>query len=971
MNEENTDHYVGDGMETMSELSLESSRSSVGFSTARQSVGASSASSRSKVSTSNNSVKEYWNTKPLPYAPPETFTFFKGPQPPSLQSAGGSRIQLDPIGAAGVRGSIGSPPVPSKKKNKISKSDLLKPLSAGVADESDQKYELSHLTESKQIRLLKNLLDYVRFYTGHVNHHYRLDDVEFLIEHPIYIPIEQTQDDKTAEGLVLTLLRQFQVGKLKPLQWFDILTNWKKGFQQVMTYEEFSIGLNRYCDEKELPLWEEEDLQMLFCYFLRSDDFLDQREVPSIRRHDFKIGFKKLHLSHRRKVWLNHQAKIIHKMRRFLRALRCSFRDFSVEYVMVQRHERQKREQQQRQQQKLLAPKANKQSLLAKSLARPYLKQPSGEGHEDEDDDSDDASVNSNATSQRGGMRRFHGNHKQKQRTRFSDQSEPRIGEPGYVYTAVKLQDKSLAGSLHQKKTIAELASAALVRHCMVLPQLEATLSCIVCDFLIYLRTKNRDRVLRDYYQQRDGSRSSTALSAEAVSRQGHAAGHGGLTGHDDDRSVSSLQSMGSLLHGDFDDNMSAGSLFSHASSHSGHASSSHATATSHAPPPHHSPLHPSPLTIPAPPAHEFVPISPMMAMLAKKASSKRLSVIADVDETTTDDAAAAAASRTATAGHSDSVSPLQDPSGESSPEPFHGAAARRSFDMIDDYYFSTDAAAMAPAPESPTMLASSSSRPDSSASAPGPLRSQLSGVPTLSRRNSSKALLQRQASTSSMPGVLMRMDSAQLAAVATATAFGMMPPLPQDGGDGPRDDQNLLSAVLLDNAKHQHSLVRRSHGLAPTRALFQKAHSGNVADDVSLGSGGSGAESGRDQRERTKNVLRSSLTARASLFQQYLQSAKSDARLSATSTSKERHRDRDDGPSVRSSHASKRQSAASSSDGASPNKPPAENDALSQFSAGMQLFQQKRLQQDDYRRLNDSFEKRVQFAVSRLSSCH
>eukprot|EP01033_Poteriospumella_lacustris_P009519 gene9520-6822_t len=961
----------------MSELSLESSRSSVGFSTARQSVGASSASSRSKVSTSNNSVKEYWNTKPLPHAPPQTFTFFKGPQPPSLQSAGGSRIQLDPIAAAGVRGAIGSPPVPSKKKHKFSKSDLLKPLSAGVADETNQKYELSHLTESKQIRLLKNLLDYVRFYAGHVSHHYRLDDVEFLIEHPVYIPIEQTQDDKTAEGLVLTLVRQFQVGKLKPLQWFDILTDWKKGFQQVMTYEEFSMGLNRYCDEKELPLWEEEDLQILFCYFLRSDDFLSQREVPSIRRHDFKIGFKKLHLSHRRKVWLNHQAKIIHKMRRFLRALRCSFRDFSVEYVMVQRHERQKREQQQRQQQKLLVPKANKQSLLAKSLARPYAKQSSGGVHEDEDDDSDDASVSSNASSQRGGMRRSHGNHnhKQKQHTRFRDQSEPRIGEPGYVYTAVKLQDASLAGSLHQKKSVAELASAALMRHCMVLPQLEATLSCIVCDFLIYLRTKNRDRVLRDYYQQRDGSRSSTALSAEAAWRQGHAPGHRGPPGHEDDRSVSSLQSMGSmgsmgsLLHGDVDDNASAGSLFSHASSHSGHASST--GATSHAPPPHRSPLHPSPLTIPAPPAHEFVPISPMMAMLARKASSKRLSVIADVDETATDDAAAAAASRVATAGRSDTVSPLQDHSGESSPEPFHGAAARRSFDMIDDYYFSTDAAAMGPAPESPTLLATSSSRPDSSASAPGPLRSQLSGVPTLSRRNSSKALLQRQASTSSMPGVLTRMDSAQLAAVATATAFGMMPPLPQDGGDGPRDGQNLLSAVLLDHAKHQHSLVRRSHGLAPTRALFQKAHSGSVADDTSIGSGGSGTESGRDQRERTKNVLRSSLTARASLFQQYLQSAKSDARLSATSTSKEKHRDRDDGPSVRSSHASKRQSAASSGDGASPNKPPVESEALSQFSAGMQLFQQKRLQQDDYRRLNDSFEKRVQFAVSRLSSCH
>jgi hypothetical protein len=194
--------------------------------------------------------------------------------------------------------------------------------------------------------------------------------------------------------LVLRLQAFFAEAKVKPMQWFDILTSWRKkkptttststatatatavnrtgsnptaprtppkattstnnssplSDHQILYYNEFSLGLQRFCDELDFPYFREEEKELLFHYFLRplpENELAEMKKTtitvdnnsnttqikaffPFLRRHDFKLGFRKLKLSHRKVIWLNHQAKILKKCARYLKKLDISFYSFCI-----------------------------------------------------------------------------------------------------------------------------------------------------------------------------------------------------------------------------------------------------------------------------------------------------------------------------------------------------------------------------------------------------------------------------------------------------------------------------------------------------------------------------------------------------------------------------------------------------------------------------------------------------------------
>lgn len=438
----------------VSDLSLETGRST----STLGGQGHGSRSSSQYASSSPNKVQEYWNTKALPSFSPPAFTFFKGPPPPPF--------------------AVDALSLPQKKKLQQHLKHL-KPLAPTIQPETEyikqeNSYELHHLTERQQCRILKNITDYVRLFSGSNKHRYHLDDIEYLFAHPVFLPTELTQEDKNALGLLMTLRAQFTSAKMRPLQWFDIITGWKTGFHQTMDYQEFSTGLARFCDEKELSPWEEEDIDIIFQFFLRSPAMLMEADSETnpvvIRRHDFKVAFKKLQWSQRRKLWLNHQANIIRKLQRFIhKKLRSQFRDFSMDYLT--------------------------------SLKQMYQRR----AHHDNDSDEKARSAEISSTSM-------------------------------YLSSPAKK-------TTHNVHTL----SAA---------QLETTLSTILCDYLIFLRTKNRDAVLHRYYRRKDAMlKGDNEHSKQILS--------------DDETSSLASSSMGGL---DVGDDMSTTSLFSVASSVNGHS---------------------------------------------------------------------------------------------------------------------------------------------------------------------------------------------------------------------------------------------------------------------------------------------------------------------------------------------------------------------------------------------------------------
>jgi hypothetical protein len=170
--------------------------------------------------------------------------------------------------------------------------------------------------------------------------------------------------------LVLRFVEYFVAAGWKPLQWFDTITDYKRDkFQQNLYYNEFYYGFTKFCKEMGLIYFKEAEIELIFEYFIRMSmwstfqESIQQRRnllqlklqeeyamgnfeateadielppqdiFPYIRRHDFKVGLKKLKLSNKRLLWLNHQASLLSKCSHYIQILKISLYHYSVEIM--------------------------------------------------------------------------------------------------------------------------------------------------------------------------------------------------------------------------------------------------------------------------------------------------------------------------------------------------------------------------------------------------------------------------------------------------------------------------------------------------------------------------------------------------------------------------------------------------------------------------------------------------------------
>eukprot|EP01040_Poterioochromonas_malhamensis_P007972 gene7972-8617_t len=207
------------------------------------------------------------------------------------------------------------------------------------------------------------------------------------------------EDDELRYKYVLELVLRFQqyftIAQMKPIQWFDILTNYKKDdidknkfFSQsrCLYYNEFYYGFMKFCNEMNLIPFKEYEIELIFQYFVRTslwtafiehinmneeerlkedthrqsrqrtDSITDSGKttqspapkisndtvLPYIRRHDFKLGFKKLLLTSKRILWLNHQSEIVTKCSKYLETLNISLYHYNIQ-IMKNIHKKQKK----------------------------------------------------------------------------------------------------------------------------------------------------------------------------------------------------------------------------------------------------------------------------------------------------------------------------------------------------------------------------------------------------------------------------------------------------------------------------------------------------------------------------------------------------------------------------------------------------------------------------------------------------
>jgi hypothetical protein len=170
--------------------------------------------------------------------------------------------------------------------------------------------------------------------------------------------------------LIFRFQEYFHIVHWKPMKWFDIITSHKKDkFQQNLYYNEFYYGIMKFCKEMNLIYFKEYEIELIFQYFVRIslwttfiESLKSRKEIiqqklqefhqqgmmemeeedielppqtifPYIRRHDFKVGLKKLQLSNKRIIWLNHQAQIFHKCSHYVELFNISLYHYSMEIM--------------------------------------------------------------------------------------------------------------------------------------------------------------------------------------------------------------------------------------------------------------------------------------------------------------------------------------------------------------------------------------------------------------------------------------------------------------------------------------------------------------------------------------------------------------------------------------------------------------------------------------------------------------
>jgi hypothetical protein len=311
---------------------------------------------KSQGNSSGSNGFDYMNTKPLAgYEVPAVYNYFgpnsiveNKPQNHNISKAHTAKKNLQ-------RGQLPSIPHSvniSKDLSTASSSSPHKPWQRPIRPndpvEADNRYEDVNITldAHHRSRLVQNVSNYIRFFCGQVNHVYSLADIDDLIAHPVLLPLDLVEKNQDIWELLDYLFTCCKAAKIKPIQWFDILTQWKAKFQRSLTFSEFSVGLARLFEEVNAQPFTEPEIVKLFEYFQRNSqqsgsnqDSLSSSStgalgtVHSIRRRDFQVGLKKKSLSKKRIEWFNHQAHILFKCHMFLEKIKLSFRDLNVEVV--------------------------------------------------------------------------------------------------------------------------------------------------------------------------------------------------------------------------------------------------------------------------------------------------------------------------------------------------------------------------------------------------------------------------------------------------------------------------------------------------------------------------------------------------------------------------------------------------------------------------------------------------------------
>eukprot|EP00981_Chlorochromonas_danica_P007650 scaffold1830_cov227-Ochromonas_danica.AAC.3 len=184
-------------------------------------------------------------------------------------------------------------------------------------------------------QLVRGISDYIRVFCGTFHNRFLLEDIENLLCYPVKI-LPEPYDPFSAQRkqLLGCLFSYFKAGRVHPIHWFDVITKWKGGHNRVMTYDEFTLGFQRYCEELNYGFWEEQDLEQVFRFLLRSP------HDTVIRRQDMRFGMKRMSLSKRRRSWINQQARTMRRIQQFLNKIHASFGDFASPLILRSRQEK-------------------------------------------------------------------------------------------------------------------------------------------------------------------------------------------------------------------------------------------------------------------------------------------------------------------------------------------------------------------------------------------------------------------------------------------------------------------------------------------------------------------------------------------------------------------------------------------------------------------------------------------------------
>lgn len=278
-------------------------------------------SSRGQQSSSLSSHKtafEYMNTSPLPgFNPPSPYQYFA--QLNDIKKNGNT---IPPLSSS-TPAKLNAIPIPPKKPSGTSQSRRASPS-------NDR--EKSLMSDSDKRQLVQNLSDYIRVFCGTFKGRFLLQDIESLLTEPVVVKPEKYDPFYAQRKQLLgCLLDYFKSGRVHPLHWFDVITSWKGGHKRVMTYQEFVVGFQRYCEELSYSTWHENDLEQVYKYLLRCPTY------PFIRRQDFRFAMKRNVLTKKKIHWINRQARMMRKIASFLKKIHAKFSDFCPSTVIRRR----------------------------------------------------------------------------------------------------------------------------------------------------------------------------------------------------------------------------------------------------------------------------------------------------------------------------------------------------------------------------------------------------------------------------------------------------------------------------------------------------------------------------------------------------------------------------------------------------------------------------------------------------------